>query len=77
MFYIFGPPAVAGRVLEGLSVLLSRSFRRIGSLVCSETKHGFRGPCGVVCDRARILEKNIFAPKMGKISQKWAKNRVY
>ena len=34
---IFGPPALA---------------RRVGSLVFSETQHGVRDPCLIVCDRA-------------------------
>ena len=52
------------------SVLPSGSFLRIGSLVFSETQHGVRGQCIVVCDRTRFFEKNIFAQKIG---QKWAK----
>ena len=30
-------------------------------------EHGVRDPCGVIRDRAGFIEKNIFAPKMGKI----------
>ena len=59
------------------SVLLSRSFLWIGSLVFSETQHGVRGPCLVVHDRAGFFLKNLFAPKMGKTGQKWAKSRVF
>ena len=80
MYCLFGPPAVAGRSYELGPVLppsCRPSFLGICSLVFSETQHGVRGPCGVVRDRAGILGKNIFAPKMRKIGQKWAKNRVF
>ena len=59
------------------SVLLSGSFLGIGSLVFSETQHGVRGPCVVVRDGARFSEKNLFAQKVGKMGQKWAKNMVF
>ena len=52
---IFGPPALA---------------RRVGSLVFSETQHGVRDPCLIVCDRAGFFLKNLFAQKMGKMGQK-------
>ena len=40
----------------------------IGSLVFSESKHGVRGPFGVVPDRAGILKKKIyFCPQNGSI----------
>ena len=64
-----------GPMNSGLSVLLSfcpsvlpsRSFLGIGSLVFLETQHGLRGPCGVVHDRAWIFGKNFFwPPKWGK-----------
>ena len=58
------------------SVLLSGSFFGIHSLVFSKTQHGVRGPC-VVHDRVRFFEKNLFAQKMGKMGQKWAKTRVF
>ena len=56
MNFLIGPL----RWLEGsyelgsvlLSVLLSGSFLGIGSLVFSETQHGVRDPCLVVCDMA-------------------------
>ena len=47
------------------SVFLFGSFLGIGSLVFSETQHGFRGPCIVVRERA-----GLFVPKKGKIGQK-------
>ena len=47
------------------SVLSSRSFLGIGSLVFCETQHGVDGPCVVVHDRARFLKK-IFLPKNGR-----------
>ena len=34
-------------------------------------------PCLVVRDRAGIFRKNLFIPKMGRMGQKWAKNRVF
>ena len=34
-------------------------------------------PSFVVRDRARFFEKNIFAQRIGKIDQKWVKNRVF
>ena len=43
----------------------------------SETQHGARGPCLVVRDRAGSFLKNLFAPKMGKMGQKWVKSRVF
>ena len=43
---------------------------RICSLVFSETQHGIRSPCLVVCDRARFFLKNVFTPKVGKMGQK-------
>ena len=57
------------------SILPSGSFLGIGSLVFSET-HVVRGPCVVVRDRDEFFEKR-FAPKMGKIAQKWAKINVF
>ena len=59
------------------SVLLSGSFLDIGSLVFSETQRGVRDPCVVVRGGARFFEKNLFAQKMGKMGQKWAKNMVF
>ena len=55
------------------SVLSYGSFLGIGSLVFSETQNGVRHPC-VVRDRTGFFGKNLFDPKMGNISQKWAKN---
>ena len=59
------------------SVLPSGSFLGISSLVFSETEHGVRGPYLVVRDRAGFFKKNLFAPKMGKMGPKWAKNSVF
>ena len=48
-----------------------------------KTQHGVRGLCGVVCDRAKFLEKKFFAPKIGffesigKISHYFFLNLVY
>ena len=78
---VIGPPVVAGRVLLirvrpsvfpsfSLSVLPSRSFLGIGSLVLSETQYGARGPGLVVCDNAGFFIQNLFAPKLGKMGQK-------
>ena len=61
----------------GLSVFLSRSFLEIGSLGFFGTQHGVKGPCVVVCDRAMFFENNIFASKMEKMCQKWAKNKAF
>ena len=44
----------------------TRSVLRIGSLVFSETQHGFRGPCGVVPHRAGFVKENVSFPKWGK-----------
>ena len=61
-----GPLAVAGTVLWITvcpsfhpSVVLSRSFLGIASLVFSETQHDVRGPCGVACGRARFFGKKM------------------
>ena len=43
-------------------------FFGIGSLVFSETQHGVRGLCGVVHDRARILENKYI------LHSTWAKD---
>ena len=55
------------------SVLLSRSFLGIGSLVFSETQHDVKCPCSVVCDKVGFLGENNLPQKWGK----WAKNRVF
>ena len=46
-------------------------FFGIGSLVFSETQHGVRGLCGVVHDRARILENKYI------LHSKWAKFEIF
>ena len=71
-YSLIGPRVMARREGSneyGLSVLLFGSFLGIGYLVFSGLQHGVRGPCGVLHDRARFFENNIFAPKMAKISQ--------
>ena len=47
------------------SILLSKSFLGIGSLVFSKTQHSVRGPCVVVRGRAGFFEKKYFCPKNG------------
>ena len=77
--------AVAGRVLWNRvcpssrppSVLPSRHFLGIVSLVFSKFWHGARNPYEVVRDRAGFSRKIFFAPKIGKMDPKWAKNRVF
>ena len=71
-----------------LSVFQSGSFLVIGSLVFSETQHGFRGPYGVVRD-SQIFEENYLTkngekfPKIGffefigKFSNYFFLNSVY
>ena len=59
-----------------LSFHLSRHLLRILVLVFSKFWHGPRDPDKVVCDRAGFSVKNLCAPKIGKIDQEWAKNRV-
>ena len=54
------------------SVLPSRSFLGIISLVFSETQHGVRGPCLVVCDTARVFLKKSFCLKNGENGPKTA-----
>ena len=48
----------------------------IVSLVFPKFSHGARNLYEVVCD-CKILWKKFFAPKIGKMDQKWAKNRVF
>ena len=45
---------------QGQSVLLSNSLKVFLGLVISfsETQHGGRGPCDVVCEIAGVFEKN-------------------
>ena len=62
-----------GPMNQGLSVLPSESFLRIGSLVFCETHHVFRGLCRVVGERFVFFEK-IFLPQKW---EKWAKNRLF
>ena len=50
-----------------------RHFLGIISLDFSKFWHDARNPYEVVCDRARFFRKIFFAPKIGKVGQKWAK----
>ena len=59
-----------------LSILLSSSFLRIGSLVFSETLFDVRGPYGDKHDRAQYFWKNPIQAKMTKNVQEWPKNRI-
>ena len=47
------------------------------SLVFSKFWHGARNLFDVVSDRTGFSRKKTFAPKIQKIDQKWAKNRVF
>ena len=69
-------PGHAGRVLWNRvcpSVLLSKSFLGIWSLVFPNFWHGDRKPCEVVGDKARFFKKILIALKIGKKGPKWAK----
>ena len=85
---LIGPSAVAGRVYKIGSVrpsvcpsilpsilpsCLSRCFLGIVSLVFSKFWHDARNPYEVVRDRAGFPRKKFFAPKTGKVGQKWVK----
>ena len=59
------------------SVLLSRHFLGIVSLVFSEIWHGGRDLYEVVCDRTGFPRKISLCPKIGKKCPKWAKNSVF
>ena len=39
--------------------------------------NGARNPYEVVRERAGFSRKSFFAPKIGKMDQKWAKNKVF
>ena len=52
------------------------NFLGIAALVFSKFWHDARNPYEVVHNRTRFSRKKIFAPKIGKMDQKWAKNRV-
>ena len=47
------------------------------SLVFSKFWYNARNPYEVVCDRAGFSRKNFFAPKIGKMDQKWVKNGFF
>ena len=66
---VFGPPVTP-------SVLLSKHFLGVVSLVFSQIWHGARNSYKVVHNRA-FREKKIFCPKIGKKGPKWAKTRVF
>ena len=85
--YLFGPPSVSwkGPMKYGLSTFPSvlLSFHLFGcllgieSLVFSKFWYDAKNPYEVVCDRAGFSRKNFFAPKIGKMNQKWVKNRGF
>ena len=56
---------------------LSGRFLGIASLVFSKFWNGARNLYEVVFDRVGFSRTNFFTSKMGKIDQKWAKNRVF
>ena len=69
-----GPPAEQkGHIKWGLSILPSFRpsvlFLGIGSFVFSETKHGGRGLCGIVCVIWNFGKRN-FCPKNGENGRK-------
>ena len=76
----FGPLAVLeesykmGSVLP--SVLLSRRFLGIVSLVFSEFWHGARNPYEVVCD-SRIFWKKVFCPQIWGNGPKMGQKQVF
>ena len=83
--FTFWTPGGSRKGLIKLSVLLSfypsfplsGHFLEIVSLIFSKFWHSGRIPCEVVRDRAGSFRKIFFAPKIGNMSPKWAKNRVF
>ena len=65
---IIGPPESSPK---------SEHFLGIVTLAFSEFWHGARNPYEVVCDRDGFFRKDFFALKIGKMDQKWAKDRVF
>ena len=83
----FGPLPVAGRVLWNRvnppfhppvlpSFRLSVHFLGIVSLVFSKFWHGAKNPYEVVFDSLTFRRKD-FGSSIGKMDQKWAKNKVF
>ena len=70
-------PWLEGSHELGLAVLPSGSFFGIDSLVFSGNQYGVRAPYGVVYVILLHHLKIAFCLKMGKIDQKWAKNKVF
>ena len=70
------PLAVAVRILgKGVCPSFHHAvflgvFLRIGSLDFSEFWHSARNPYEIVHDRARVFNKNLFAPKLWEMGQK-------
>ena len=61
-YFLIGPPAMARRSYDyGLSILLSRGFLGIGSLVFSGTQHAARDQV-VLCMSEPAFLKRIFLP---------------
>ena len=52
-------------------------FFGIVSFAFSKFQHGARNPYEVVRDRARFSRKVFSASKIGKMYQKWAKNKIF
>ena len=59
------------------SFYLSGHFLGMVSLIFSKFWVGARNLYEVVRDRDGFSGKILFAPKMGKMDQKWAKNKVF
>ena len=57
-------------------IRLSGHFLGIVSLVFSKFWHGARNPYEVVCDSLTFRRKD-FGSSIGKMDQKWAKNKVF
>ena len=69
-----GPVSPSALPTFHLSFHLFGCFLGIVSLFFSKFLCGARNQYEVVCDRAGFSGKKIFAPKIGKMNQKWAKN---
>ena len=72
-----GIPMVAGSVLQNRICLTVGCFLGTESLVFSKCWRGTRNPYEVACDRARFFINTFFAPKTGKIVQKWVKKEFF
>ena len=72
---VFGPSFLSIFLSIFPSVLLSGRFRGIVSLVFSKFLHGTRNPYEIGMTEPDFSER-FFAPKIGKMDHKWARNRV-